>query len=356
MKISAIVFDLGGVYFSNGTKKVIELIHKNYAVSKSILTDIYCGEKSWDLRINKISSYDYWEYIYNKYPNLSNIDFKNLWYEAFTLNSDINHMVKALAERYCLGIISGNISDRISHLEKKYNFEHFFTFKIYTFNTGIHKNNKELYTILSAQLKALKIPAHETVFIDDNEDCLQAASRVGIKTILFKDDYAYLQQQLLAFGVNIPAIPQNNFNSKNLEIDYQSLKIMEYPYWQLYLHSNQNYLGRMYLLARYDKDRDFSELTEGEIEEFFYISKTIKNTLYSLFQPDVLNYSSLCNVYKKLHIHFIPRYKDKRYFKTLEFIDKRWGMNYSPYDYEHKISNECLFAIRDAIKDALLLN
>ncbi len=347
MKISAVIFDLGGVYFSDGTKKVVELICEKYSVEKSILNNIYYGDKSWDLRINKISSFDYWDSIYKQYPDFNHIDFKNLWYDSFEINHQIADLIRILTKNYCLGIISGNIADRVDYLERKYNFGHLFDFKIYSFNTGLHKIDKRLYDIAATQLNAIGISADETIFIDDNEDCLEAARDVGMQTILFKNDFSNLCQKLAVLGVKSP--PMSADKLKLTPVNYEHLKIMEFTHWDLYLSDNKNYLGRMYLVAKNGEGRDFSDLNCEELSEFHALSQKIKRILYALFQPDLINYASLCNVYKKLHVHFVPRYKNKRYFHDVEFIDKRWGMNYSPYDHNYIMEIDCLLAIKNSI-------
>ena len=347
LKVSAIIFDLGGVYFSDGTKKVIELICEKYSVEKPILKNIYYGDRSWDLRINKISSSDYWDSIYKQYPDLNHIDFKTLWYDSFVINHQMADLIRILAKTYCLGIISGNIADRVDYLERKYSFSHIFDFKIYSFNTGLHKIDKRLYDIASSQLSALGIHPEETIFIDDNEDCLEAAMKVGMQTILFKNDFSNLCLNFASLGVKTPHMP--NDKSEFSPLNYGHLKIMEFTHWDLYLSDNKNYLGRMYLVAKNGDGRDFSDLNREEINEFHELSKKIKKVLYALFQPDLINYASLCNVYKKLHVHFVPRYKNKRYFYGVEFTDKRWGMNYSPYDHNYIMEIDCLLAVKNSI-------
>ena len=76
-----------------------------------------------------------------------------------------------------------------------------------------------------------------------------------------------------------------------------------------------------------------------EREEFFKIAKDIKDVLQKLFEPDRINCANLQNSSHHLHIHLIPRYKKSRSFDGVEFIDKRWGSNPSPYDKGFKISN-----------------
>jgi len=124
------------------------------------------------------------------------------------------------------------------------------------------------------------------------------------------------------------------FNTKNFE----HMKIQDYKYWRLYLHECQSYIGRVYLLNNNTKASDFIELPLDEREEFFQIGVKIKMTLKDLFFPDKMNYAALSNVFEKLHVHFIPRYKTKRIFEGIEFVDTRWGQNYAPYEKSFQIS------------------
>lgn len=93
-------------------------------------------------------------------------------------------------------------------------------------------------------------------------------------------------------------------------------------------------------------------MTNDEKEELFKIAKNLRDVLKQLFKPDLFNYASLGNVNPQLHIHLIPRYKEKRIFEGFEFFDKRWGENYAPYE-DFKISQELILKIRDKIKENL---
>lgn len=135
-------------------------------------------------------------------------------------------------------------------------------------------------------------------------------------------------------------------------MDYDQLKIKSYKYWDIYLHENQCYLGRVFVLLR---DNSLGDIEvddflgiEGEIrDEFFLIGKEIKKVLKTLFNPDKMNYAALSNVYEKIHIHFVPRYKEPREFNGVAFHDQRWGKNYAPYDRSFELEEAILFKIRD---------
>ncbi|HXF28596.1 MAG TPA: HIT family protein [Chlamydiales bacterium] len=133
------------------------------------------------------------------------------------------------------------------------------------------------------------------------------------------------------------------------KIDFQKLKIKEYLHWTLYLNEYQCYLGRVCLVAKREGASDFIEITQAEREEFFSIGKQVKKALEKLFQPDLMNYAALGNVFRHLHVHLIPRYEKERIFNGITFVDKRWGKNYAPYDREFQLSIEELNDIKNAL-------
>lgn len=133
------------------------------------------------------------------------------------------------------------------------------------------------------------------------------------------------------------------------EIDFERLKMKEYPLWTLYLNEFQCYLGRVCLVANRKDAKDFIEMTEAERNEFFSIAKNVNLALKKLFKPDLMNYAALGNNFSHLHVHLIPRYEKEKIFNGIKFVDKRWGSNYAPYDREFKLTMEELDAIKNAL-------
>jgi len=139
-----------------------------------------------------------------------------------------------------------------------------------------------------------------------------------------------------------------------MEVDYDQLIIKSYKHWDVYLHENQCYIGRMFILLKDDTNIDDFLSIEGEVrEEFFQIGTELKAALQTLFQPDKMNYAALSNVSSKIHVHVVPRYKQECSFHDKIFKDTRWGKNYAPYDRSFVLDEQTLFAIRDALREAL---
>lgn len=137
-------------------------------------------------------------------------------------------------------------------------------------------------------------------------------------------------------------------------ISYAQLKIKSYKYWDVYLHENQCYIGRVFALLKDDSQvSDILELPEEALIELYKIGKDIKATLKKLFQPDMINYAALGNTCSRVHVHFVPRYSTPREFQGMVFQDARWGLNYAPYDRSFILSELVQFRIRDALSGCL---
>lgn len=158
---------------------------------------------------------------------------------------------------------------------------------------------------------------------------------------------------LLAFAI-FPLQGSDKLHNRGDSMDYEKLKIKSYKHWDVYLHENQCYLGRVFVQLKDEKGvEDFLDI-DGEVrDEFFLIGSKIKQALKVLFKPDKMNYAALSNTSPVIHMHIIPRYKEPRQFNGITFRDARWGQNYAPYDRSFILDEPALFKIRDAIKEHL---
>ena len=130
-------------------------------------------------------------------------------------------------------------------------------------------------------------------------------------------------------------------------VDYEQLKIKSYKHWDLYLHENQCYLGRVFVLLKDDEGVDDFLGIEGEVRnEFFSIGEDVKSALKTLFHPDKMNYAALSNTSPVIHVHIVPRYKEPRTFAGMIFKDDRWGQNFAPYDKSFAVEEPILLQIR----------
>jgi len=142
---------------------------------------------------------------------------------------------------------------------------------------------------------------------------------------------------------------------RSLDEPYVKWTIKEYKYWTLLLNDDQRYLGRAYVwLVREGGMQRFSEITDEEMNELRIVMREYEAALQELWKPDFMNYAWLANLIAEHgghgHLHLVPRYKESRTFAGVEFIDGRWGKNFSPSE-EFKPSEEILIQLRDVLRE-----
>ena len=130
--------------------------------------------------------------------------------------------------------------------------------------------------------------------------------------------------------------------------------LKSYTYWDLALHENQCYLGRVYVMLKSCEGvEDFLSIKGDVRDELFMIGEKIKDVLKILFSPDKFNIASLSNSCPLIHVHIIPRYETPRTFESIEFKDTRWGQNYAPYDKSFSMPTEVFLKLRDLLREKL---
>lgn len=142
---------------------------------------------------------------------------------------------------------------------------------------------------------------------------------------------------------------------RSLDPQYEQWIVKEYKYWTIVLNEDQRYLGRCYIwLVREGGMQRFSQISDEENAELRIVMREYEAALQEIWDPDFMNYAWLANLFNEHsghgHIHLIPRYKESRSFAGVDFIDGRWGKNFTPCE-EFRPTQEVLLQIRDGLKN-----
>ncbi len=181
--IKVIIFDFGGVLSSEGH---IRPFAEKYAQKFNISADDFYKtiKKYWNLaRIGEIGSDDFWDGV-SKEIGCNRYMFKDSFLEFYKINIGVLEFVKKLKERYKLAILSNTFIQDFYENEiiKKYHSEKIFDYII--LSSEIHMKKPDLEMFHEA-IRILGIKPEECVFIDDKEENIVAAEKVGMKGILF---------------------------------------------------------------------------------------------------------------------------------------------------------------------------
>jgi len=187
--IKCIIFDLGGVYFTDGTSIALQKIKKILKINDLIVDELFREspkKEGYLLRLGKLTSKEFWHIVAKKLKitdeNTSKI--KEIWHSSYKPNVGMKGLVQRLRKKYKVIVFSTNIKERVDYLERKYNLSKDFDNFIFSFEYGMTKKNPKFFKKLLEKINACP---EECLFIDDKEKFLKIAKNLGMKIILFKN-------------------------------------------------------------------------------------------------------------------------------------------------------------------------
>jgi len=108
--------------------------------------------------------------------------FFTIYCDIFSLNSPVLDILAGLKDRYRLILLSNTDIERFGFVRRAFPEIFIFDGYVLSFEVGYLKPHPQIYT---EALKKAKAQAEECVFIDDIEENIQGAQRIGLDTILF---------------------------------------------------------------------------------------------------------------------------------------------------------------------------
>ncbi len=199
--VKTVVFDLGGVLFTEGKSVAVETLSTKYGYDKNLIMGLLTSAPSVDLRKGLISDDDFWTWAQHELPEAYDAEIiKKQWYDGYTLDDEIFSLLKDLRANYTIAAFSGNIKSRIEYLDKKYRFRRYLHKEIYSFD---HQLDKPQQAFARVMLKEIDCRPDEIVYIDDEAAAAAAAQALGVSVIVYSQGkIKNLERRLVQLGVN----------------------------------------------------------------------------------------------------------------------------------------------------------
>ena len=182
-----VIFDLGGVYFSDGTRQAIDKIAAGYGVDRQAVAGFLKGEAGASYRTGRITADQFWQQATILWNIRASAEALSItWCESYQPNRGTVRLVKQLrAADHQLLYLSDNTQERVAYLEEKYGFIKNFDDGTFSHLARCKKPDPMIYELVLA--KAVN-PAADCVYIDDKPDYLLPAKDLGMQVIAFKND------------------------------------------------------------------------------------------------------------------------------------------------------------------------
>ncbi|MBI4117062.1 HAD-IA family hydrolase [Candidatus Pacearchaeota archaeon] len=196
-KIKAIVFDWGGVL----TQGQIKNFYSKLSAASGLNADSI-NEKLKKLIIDcskdKISKQEFC-LISSKKLNISPLKFNQIYLCLLEvrLNKSLINSIKILKKKYKIILLADQFKDKekiIRKLSKGLFNKYFFSFNI--------KSTKHTKKPFNHLLKHLNLNPKEVIFIDDSKSHIKIAKKLGINSILFRNNLQLIKD-LKKFGVKL---------------------------------------------------------------------------------------------------------------------------------------------------------
>lgn len=182
--IKAVLFDLGGVYFEDGTDKFLKILSNKTGKSYDDLYPIFRKGKSLEYRKSEISGKDFFDWASKQLnAGLSGDELNKIWVSQYKEVPGIRKLTERLKEKGIkVTVLSDNVPERIGFLQDKYNFLDLFDDVVLSYEVNLTKTSDGMFKLA---LSRLNIKPEEAVFVDDRENNLKVARKLGIKSILY---------------------------------------------------------------------------------------------------------------------------------------------------------------------------
>ena len=188
-EIKAIVFDVGGVLITERGHEVSTELSKLFDLETDLFRKLRKKYYHKSSR-GQLSRAEYFRGVFRelKLESKKIRKISSLWAKLLrdktVLEKESEIILRKLKKNYILVTLT-NVSPLYEGARKEKKIYRYFDHKFISTETGLLKPYLNSYKDL---IKRLKIPAKNMVFIDDKEKNIPPAKKLGMKTILFKNN------------------------------------------------------------------------------------------------------------------------------------------------------------------------
>ena len=179
--IKTIVFDLGGVLFTEGKAAAVKSLLREYGYDRTIVRGAMTSPESVALRKGLISDEEFWRGVEGRLPvGYHAAAIRKAWYEGYRLDREVLRLIKELRAIFQILAFSGNTRSRVDYLDAKYGFRRYFDKEIYSFDFRLDKPQRAFVEVM---LENARCAPEEIVYVDDQEAAVIPARELGVHTI-----------------------------------------------------------------------------------------------------------------------------------------------------------------------------
>jgi HAD superfamily hydrolase (TIGR01509 family) len=201
--IRGAIFDLGGVVVEWSNSITYSWIEEKFGIPATDFKRI-AEEEMPEVQIGRLSEAMWMEEVFKRFGLDKPEGYAEVWgstFEAAKYNEEVVELIKVLRSRRYLVVALSNLEPSRMKWLRDNHIEGIFDEVIFSCEVGLRKpdispaglNDLEIFKLT---LDVVGLKAEECIYVDDNPNCTEAATRAGINSILFTD-VEQLKEQLM---------------------------------------------------------------------------------------------------------------------------------------------------------------
>jgi len=188
MSLKAVVFDLDGVYFLNGTENFYKNISEKYRVPVSKVEALYKTSDPYmrPYKLGEITGDKYWAHFREELGiEDSTEDILKILVAGYEINEQAESLRRELVERGVKACIcSNNFAERINVLDERFDLLSKFSVRVFSYKEHALKPDKPIFETL---IRKTGVAPAEIFFADDQAKNLTVPKELGINVSLYED-------------------------------------------------------------------------------------------------------------------------------------------------------------------------
>lgn len=200
--IKAIIFDLGGVYFTDGKAIASKKIANKFGLDEKDIAKALHGssEIGKKYREGQITVDEFWDSLKKQLSiNAENSVLNKVWIESYRPIIGTVAIVKELKKKKLkLYYLSDNVRERVEYLQDRYNFLENFVGGVFSHVEHSIKEDGEV--LFERILKKTGEKPEKVVYVDDRLDHTEKARKLGMNGIYFQNP-KQLKVELKRLGI-----------------------------------------------------------------------------------------------------------------------------------------------------------
>jgi len=201
--IKTIFFDIGGVLLNIHPERTFQYLSDCIDTEPDDIKNNFPWDAHNDYEKGWLNNKEWFIAVKNELPQLRCLKESDFWHAWQLLLGEEKRpvqLLKTLSDTYSTWLLSNTNPKHIQdEIEKRYLFPQLIDGAVYSFNVGYRKPDENIYRIAAVNANVLP---ENCIFIDDQYENVQAATRLGFTGIYFSS-YNQLKTDLLKNGIII---------------------------------------------------------------------------------------------------------------------------------------------------------